>query len=95
MTERFTRIDPEMIDYEIRVDDPDTFTKPWTMRMTITQPAGLRDLRVRLPRRQQRDAQRAERRARLREGRRRSEGQRACRRPSACSSASTAPTAPR
>jgi hypothetical protein len=36
MTERFTRIDPEMIDYEIRVDDPDTFVKPWTMRMTIT-----------------------------------------------------------
>ena len=22
MTERFTRIDPEMIDYEIHVDDP-------------------------------------------------------------------------
>ena len=36
MTERFTRIDPEMINYEIRVDDPDTFVKPWTMRMTIT-----------------------------------------------------------
>jgi hypothetical protein len=36
MTERFTRIDPEMIDYEIHVDDPDTFVKPWTMRMTIT-----------------------------------------------------------
>ena len=25
-----------MIDYEIRVDDPDTFVRPWTMRMTIT-----------------------------------------------------------
>jgi hypothetical protein len=37
MVERFTRIDPEMIDYEIRVDDPDTYTKPWTMRMTITR----------------------------------------------------------
>jgi hypothetical protein len=36
MTERFTRIDPEMIDYEIHVDDPDTFVTPWTMRMTIT-----------------------------------------------------------
>jgi hypothetical protein len=36
MTERFTRIDPEMIDYEIHVEDPDTFVKPWTMRMTIT-----------------------------------------------------------
>jgi hypothetical protein len=36
IVERFTRIDPEMIDYEIRVDDPHTFTMPWTMRMTIT-----------------------------------------------------------
>jgi hypothetical protein len=40
MVERFTRIDPEMIDYEIRVDDPETFTKPWTMRMTITSQPG-------------------------------------------------------
>ena len=37
MTERFTRIDPEMIDYEITVNDPLTFTRPWTMRLTITQ----------------------------------------------------------
>jgi len=37
VTERFTRVDPEMVDYEIRVDDPATFTTPWTMRMTITR----------------------------------------------------------
>jgi hypothetical protein len=37
LTERFTRIDPEMIDYEITVNDPLTFTRPWTMRLTITQ----------------------------------------------------------
>jgi hypothetical protein len=37
LTERFTRIDPEMIDYEIHVDDPFTWERPWTMRMTITQ----------------------------------------------------------
>jgi len=36
LTERFTRVDPEMIDYEIHVDDSATFTRPWTMRMTIT-----------------------------------------------------------
>ena len=36
MTERFTRIDPEMIDYEITVNDPLTFTRPWTMRLTLT-----------------------------------------------------------
>jgi hypothetical protein len=40
LTERFTRIDPEMIDYEIRVEDPLTWEKPWTMRMTITQQPG-------------------------------------------------------
>jgi hypothetical protein len=40
LTERFTRIDPEMIDYEIRVEDPLTWEKPWTMRMTITTQPG-------------------------------------------------------
>ena len=40
MVERLTRIDPEMIDYEIRIEDPETFTRPWTMRMTITTQAG-------------------------------------------------------
>ena len=40
LTERFTRIDPEMIDYEIRVEDPKTWERPWTMRMTITQQPG-------------------------------------------------------
>jgi hypothetical protein len=37
LTERFTRIDPQMIDYEIRVEDPLTWETSWTMRMTITQ----------------------------------------------------------
>jgi hypothetical protein len=37
LTERFTRIDPQMIDYEITVNDPLTFARPWTMRLTITQ----------------------------------------------------------
>ena len=36
MTERFTRLDPEMIDYEVTVDDPVTYTRPFTIRMTIT-----------------------------------------------------------
>ena len=36
MVERFTRVDPVMIDYEIQINDPATFTKPWTFRMTIT-----------------------------------------------------------
>ncbi len=37
ITERFTRIDPQMIDYVVTVEDPETFAKPWTMRLTITQ----------------------------------------------------------
>jgi hypothetical protein len=40
LTERLTRVDPEMIDYEIRVEDPDTFTKPFTIRMTVTAQPG-------------------------------------------------------
>jgi hypothetical protein len=37
LTERFTRIDPQMIDYRIRVDDPAMYTAPFTLRFTITQ----------------------------------------------------------
>ena len=37
LTERFTRIDPQMIDYEVRIDDSQTWASPWTLRMTITQ----------------------------------------------------------
>ncbi len=40
LTERFTRIDPEMIDYEIRIEDPLTWERPWTLRMTLTQQPG-------------------------------------------------------
>ena len=36
MTEWLTRIDPEMVDYRIRVEDPVTYTAPFTLRMTIT-----------------------------------------------------------
>ena len=36
ITERFTRIDPQMIDYVIRVDDPVTYTAPFTFRLTVT-----------------------------------------------------------
>jgi hypothetical protein len=40
LTERFTRIDPEMIDYRITVEDPETWTAPFTLRYTITQQPG-------------------------------------------------------
>jgi hypothetical protein len=40
MTERLTRIDSEMIDYELRMDDPNTYVAPWTIRMTLTPQPG-------------------------------------------------------
>ena len=36
LTERFTRIDPDMIDYVVTVDDPRTYQAPWTFRLTLT-----------------------------------------------------------
>ncbi len=40
LTERFTRIDPDMIDYVVTVDDPRTYTAPWTIRLTLTTQPG-------------------------------------------------------
>ena len=40
MTERIRRIDPEMVDYELRIDDPKTYVSPWTIRMTLTHQPG-------------------------------------------------------
>ena len=38
-TERLRRVDPEMIEYRVTVDDPDTFAAPFTVRaMWTTQP---------------------------------------------------------
>ncbi len=40
ITERFTRIDPEMIEYTARVDDPVTYTAPFTVRLMLTAQPG-------------------------------------------------------
>ncbi len=37
LTERFTRVDPEMIEYVAHVEDPVTYTAPFTIRLMITQ----------------------------------------------------------
>jgi len=39
-TERITRIDPQMVEFEIRVEDPKTYAAPWTLRMTLTSQPG-------------------------------------------------------
>ena len=33
--ERYTLIDADHIDYEVTIEDPQTFTRPWQMRMPI------------------------------------------------------------
>jgi hypothetical protein len=40
LTERFTRVSPDMIQYEFTVDDPTAFTKPWTARIPLNKTAG-------------------------------------------------------
>ena len=67
MTERIARIDPQMIDFELRVDDPKTYVAPWTLRMTLTSQSGYEMYEYELPRREPLRTERAERRARLRE----------------------------
>jgi hypothetical protein len=40
LIERFTRIDRDMIDYVVTVDDPRTFAQAWTYRLTLTTQPG-------------------------------------------------------
>jgi hypothetical protein len=37
LVERFTRLNASQLLYEFTVDDPDTFTRPWTARMPMTR----------------------------------------------------------
>jgi hypothetical protein len=37
LTERFTRVSPEVIQYEFTVDDPTAFTKAWTARVPLNK----------------------------------------------------------
>jgi hypothetical protein len=37
LTERFTRTGPESLLYEYTMSDPESFTKPWTVQMTMTK----------------------------------------------------------
>ena len=35
MVERFTRVAPDTVRYEVTFDDPDTWTKPWTLMIPL------------------------------------------------------------
>jgi hypothetical protein len=37
LVERFTRVSPDTIDYEVTADDPTTWTKPWTVLVHLKQ----------------------------------------------------------
>ena len=42
VTERYTRIDKDQIDYEVTMDDPNVFTKPWTITTNLMLREGTR-----------------------------------------------------
>jgi len=44
LTERFTRLGPDELEYRFTVDDPATWTRPWTGRMTMSLDAGQYEL---------------------------------------------------
>lgn len=40
VTERFTRTGPDHIEYKATLEDPETYTRPWTMSMTLYRRVG-------------------------------------------------------
>jgi hypothetical protein len=42
VTERYTRVDKDRIDYEVTMDDPKVFTSPWTIRTNMMLREGTR-----------------------------------------------------
>ena len=66
LVERFRPVASDKIEWSVTLNDPDTWAKPWTFAMTLTEDPGAAAVRIRLPRGQLRDAQHPERRARRR-----------------------------
>jgi hypothetical protein len=40
LVERFTRIDPDTVNYEFTVTDPNSYTRPWSVRMPLQKTEG-------------------------------------------------------
>ena len=68
ITERYTRVDKDQINYEVTMEDPNVLTKPWTLRSTLMLREGTRLQEIGLRREQHRSGalrKAAERRSRL------------------------------
>ncbi len=37
MTERFTAVSPDVVEWRVTFDDPTTWTRPWTYMMPLTK----------------------------------------------------------
>ena len=67
MIERFKRTSADTVEWTVTFEDASTWERPWTYSMPLAQVDHTQThLRVRVPRRQSRDAQHSERRARCR-----------------------------
>jgi hypothetical protein len=42
VTERYTRVDKDRIDYEVTMDDPKVLTRPWTLKNSLMLREGTR-----------------------------------------------------
>jgi hypothetical protein len=42
LIERFTRIEADVLQYEVTIDDPKTYTRPWKISIPLTSPPGFR-----------------------------------------------------
>ena len=40
LVERITRVDVDILDYRVTIDDPKTYVRPWTMVLSLTSPRG-------------------------------------------------------
>ena len=71
VVERFTRVGPDTLNWEITFNDPHTWSQPWTLMIPLKR-SHRADLRVRVPRREHRVGGNSLRRSSGREGARRS-----------------------
>ena len=64
VTERFRRVDATTVRYEVTVTDPATFPSPWTAALSLKTSRSAGRVRIRVSRRQLRDEEHPQRRAR-------------------------------